>query len=51
MLDPRGSKITTPRSDYGVERMIEELTRTLRTALNGSAKPSNGANFVSTAPR
>jgi TnpA family transposase len=33
MLDPRGSKITAPRSDYGVERMTEELTADIEDGL------------------
>ena len=33
MLDPRGSKITAPRRDYGVERMTEELTAEIEEGL------------------
>ena len=33
MLDPRGSKITAPRSDYGFDRMIEELTADIEDGL------------------
>lgn len=33
MLDPRGSKITAPRCDYGVERMTDELAGDIEEGL------------------